>query len=85
MVGNCVNQSGLACDITAADNGIPPIVSKNGGINGFSSEVRLVPTRDLGVVVLVNSRQKFGQDAKPDATSALISDNIVYAILEMPH
>lgn len=84
-VDDCVNQSGLAWDITPADNGIPSIISKNGGIGGFSSEVRPAPTRDLGVVVLVNSRQGFEQTGKPSATSALISDNILYAILTMRH
>ena len=78
----CANQSGLAWDVTRADNGIPTIVGKNGGLPGFSSEVRLVPSLDLGVVVLVDSVQRLERAPKPDATAAHITSNILYALIE---
>ncbi len=51
------NRVGLAWAIQPADraNKAPEIVTKNGGLPGFSSQIFLVPARRLAVVVLVNS------------------------------
>jgi Beta-lactamase len=52
------DRSGLAWGITPADasNKVPEVVVKNGGLGGYSSEIFLIPKRQLAVVVLVNSR-----------------------------
>ncbi len=52
-----VGQSGLAWSVQPADpaNSMPQVVSKNGGLPGFSSEIIVVPSRQLAVVVLINS------------------------------
>lgn len=52
-----VNLSGLAWEIEPADsvNGMPEIVTKNGGLTGFSGQIVLAPSLDLAVVALVNS------------------------------
>jgi hypothetical protein len=52
------NRSGLAWEIIPADvsNKVPEVVVKDGGLGGYSSEIFLMPTRQLAVVVLVNSR-----------------------------
>jgi CubicO group peptidase (beta-lactamase class C family) len=51
-------RSGLAWGIIPADvsNNVPEVVVKNGGLGGYSSEIFLMPRRQLAVVVLVNSR-----------------------------
>jgi hypothetical protein len=36
-------------------NDVPAVLSKNGGLPGFSTEVLLMPARSLAVVVFVNS------------------------------
>ena len=50
-------QSGLAWDIQPADtaNAFPEVVAKTGGLSGFSSQIVVVPSRQLAVVVLINS------------------------------
>jgi CubicO group peptidase (beta-lactamase class C family) len=54
------DRSGLAWGIIPADVSstvkVPEVVVKNGGLGGYSSEIFLMPTRQLAVVVLVNSR-----------------------------
>ena len=52
------DRSGLAWGIIPADasNKVPEVVVKNGGLGGYSSEIFLIPKRQLAVVVLVNSR-----------------------------
>jgi CubicO group peptidase (beta-lactamase class C family) len=50
-------QSGLAWTIQPADtaNAFPEVVAKTGGLPGFSSEIVVVPSRQLAIVVLINS------------------------------
>lgn len=59
-LSSCKHQqrSGLAWGITPADEtyGVPEVVVKGGGVPAFSSEIFLMPKRQLAVVVLVNSR-----------------------------
>jgi CubicO group peptidase (beta-lactamase class C family) len=56
------DRSGLAWGIIPADVSnkvkvkVPEVVVKNGGLGGYSSEIFLIPKRQLAVVVLVNSR-----------------------------
>lgn len=78
----CLAMSGLAWSSNPADGGMPAVVSKNGGLAGFSTDLRLVPSLDLGVIVFINSNQT-GETAdgkKPVSASALIADDITYAI-----
>ncbi len=76
----CLRFSGLAWAITPADGGMGKVISKNGGIAGFSTQIGLVPSLDLGVVVFVNSRQNLIETGKPDADAARILNNILSAI-----
>jgi CubicO group peptidase (beta-lactamase class C family) len=77
----CLDLSGLAWAGTPADGGMPAIVSKNGGLPGFSTELRLMPNLDLGVIVFINTNDTQKEDGKkPPSTSGLIADNIMYAI-----
>jgi CubicO group peptidase (beta-lactamase class C family) len=76
----CLAFTGLAWEITPRDGGVGAIITKNGGLDGFSSEVRLLPALDLGVVVFVNSRQKFEEKGKPSKTAGNIADSILYTI-----
>jgi hypothetical protein len=57
--GPGILRSGLAWAIEPADptNGVPAVISKNGGLPGFSTQVYLMPDRNLAVVVFVNTRQ----------------------------
>ena len=68
------SRSGLAWEIIPADatNGGPEIITKNGGLPGFTSQIVLVPGSDMAVVVLMNS----------DATGMVrtISFDIAYGI-----
>jgi CubicO group peptidase (beta-lactamase class C family) len=50
-------QSGLAWAVKTADtvNDFPEVVTKNGALPGFSSQIVVVPSRQLAVVVLINS------------------------------
>jgi hypothetical protein len=52
-----VGQGGLAWAIRPADvaAGMPAVISKDGGVPGFSTFVALMPARRLAVVVFVNS------------------------------
>jgi CubicO group peptidase (beta-lactamase class C family) len=78
----CLAMSGLAWSSTPADSGVPSVVSKNGGLAGFSTDLRLVPSLDLGVIVFINSNQRgeMADGKKPVSTSTLIADDIMYAI-----
>jgi CubicO group peptidase (beta-lactamase class C family) len=71
-------QSGLAWDIQPADsaNGFPEVVAKNGGLPGYSSEIVVVPSRELAVVVFINS-----DTGSPAADIALdIAHNLVVSL-----
>jgi CubicO group peptidase (beta-lactamase class C family) len=76
----CISASGLAWSISRANGGLGEVISKNGGLSGVSTEIRLMPSEDLGVVVLVNSRQDF-TNGTPTNTAGNISDNILAAIV----
>ncbi len=49
---------GMAWSVTLADtlNNMPQLVEKDGSVPGFSSEILLVPDRQIAVVVLANSQ-----------------------------
>jgi hypothetical protein len=58
------------------DNGMPVVVMKNGLLPGFSSEIVLVPSRQLAVVVLINS-----DTTSPADTLALdIAHNLIHSL-----
>ena len=81
-------RSGLAWGIIPADlsNKVPEVVVKDGGVGGYSSEIFLMPTRQLAVVVLVNSRSHaeapFNQlTFRPAPTlAANIGYNLLFAV-----
>ena len=64
--------------------GVGKIITKNGGIGGFSTELHIVPSLDLGIVVLVNSRQMLTDDTSPSTNptkpAESIANSILYAI-----
>jgi CubicO group peptidase (beta-lactamase class C family) len=80
-VGECpfeADFSGLAWTIRPMDafNGMPTVVKKNGLLPGFSSEIVVVPSRQLAVVVLINS-----DTTSPADTLALdIAHNLIYSL-----
>src|SRR5262245_43300842 len=78
----CVLVAGLAWTRNPADGGMPSVVSKNGALDGFTSNVRLVPSLELGVVVFVNTDQTLGieTNGNPQPDAQLVADNIMYAI-----
>ena len=78
----CRALSGLTWSTNPAEGGMPAVVSKNGGLPGFSTDLRLVPSLDLGVIVFINSNQNAGtaNGKKPVSASTEIADNIMYAI-----
>jgi CubicO group peptidase (beta-lactamase class C family) len=86
------NRVGLAWSIVPADaaNHAPEIVTKNGGLPGFSSQIFLVPERGLAVVVLVNSEshgvdvEKIGGNHPLAAAPAqVLAFNIGYDLIEL--
>ena len=78
----CLLRSGLAWTRNPANGGMPAVVSKNGGILGFTTDLRLVPSLDLGVVVFANTDQTEGTEmnGNPQPGAQLVADNIMYAI-----
>jgi CubicO group peptidase (beta-lactamase class C family) len=82
--------SGLAWVIIPADstNASPEVVTKNGGLTGFSSQIFLVPEREVAVVVLVNA-ETHGVDSETlgvvstlaGAPAQVLAHNIGYALL----
>jgi CubicO group peptidase (beta-lactamase class C family) len=78
-----VEGSGLAWAILPADANIGKIIVKNGGIGGFSTVVFLVPSIDLGIVVLINSRtppSTAEQGSQPTSIATDTGLNIIFAI-----
>lgn len=73
--------SGLSWAILPEDkvNNVPAIVLKNGGLNGFSTQLFLMPVRNLGVVVFVNSNGETDTGEKT-GEAELIGRNILYAL-----
>ena len=78
--GATTGRSALAWGVMPADlgNGVPAIVVKDGGVGGFSSEVRLMPARDMAVVVFANAREVTADG--PTLTAERIADNLLYAL-----
>jgi len=78
----CILLAGLAWTRNPASGGMPAVVAKNGGLNGFTTNIRLVPSLDLGVVVFANTDQTQGieQNGNPQPGAELVADNIMYAI-----
>jgi CubicO group peptidase (beta-lactamase class C family) len=66
----CLALSGLTWSSTPADGGMPAAVSKNGGLPGFSTDLRLVPSLDLGVIVFINSNRNAGTNNGKKPVSA---------------
>ncbi|MHB8381293.1 MAG: serine hydrolase [Candidatus Binataceae bacterium] len=77
-----VAQSALAWGINPADpvDGVGAIVSKNGGIPGFSTEVMLMPSRNLAVVVFANSRQNVPDIGNATAEADRVARDILFAL-----
>jgi CubicO group peptidase (beta-lactamase class C family) len=76
-------RSGLSWAVQPADkaNRIPSVISKNGGLPGFSTQISLMPDADLAIVVLVNSRSpETTQTAGPTSPSVRIANNVLYAL-----
>jgi CubicO group peptidase (beta-lactamase class C family) len=75
-------RSALAWGVLPEDkkNGVPEIIVKDGGIGGFSSEVRLMPARDMAVVVFANARGIEVENGNPTQTAERIADNLLYAL-----
>jgi CubicO group peptidase (beta-lactamase class C family) len=86
------NRVGLAWSIVPADGAshIPEIITKNGGLPGFSSQIFLAPERGLAVVVLVNS-ESHGLDAEKiggkhplaAAPAQVLAFNIGYDLIDL--
>jgi CubicO group peptidase (beta-lactamase class C family) len=75
-------RSALAWGVVPEDkkNRVPEIIVKDGGIGGFSSEVRLMPARDMAVVVFANARGLEIENGNPTQTAERIADNLLYAL-----
>jgi hypothetical protein len=81
--GEGVSQSGLAWAIEPADptNGVPAVISKNGGLTGFSTQVDLIPEQNLAVIVFVNTRQGAADTGEGSTDLApVIARNILFAL-----
>jgi CubicO group peptidase (beta-lactamase class C family) len=76
------DQSALAWSVSPADSvdGVPEMVMKNGGVGGFSTQVLLMPSQDLAVVVFANSRQDIPDDGTPTAEAERIARDVMFAI-----
>jgi hypothetical protein len=62
-------------------NRVPAVISKNGGLPGFSTEIALMPDAGVGVVVLVNSRPpETTPTGGPVSPSVRIANNVLYAL-----
>ena len=76
--GSTQLRSALAWGVVPEDkrNGVPEIIVKDGGIGGFSSEVRLMPARDIAVVVFANARETNVEYGNPTQTAERVADNL---------
>jgi CubicO group peptidase (beta-lactamase class C family) len=79
-------RSGLAWEVEPADpaNGQPAILAKNGGIDGFSTELMLMPTEGLAVVAFVNTRSIVRTTGQPERPAIPIARNILQALFRAP-
>lgn len=75
-----VPRSALAWVVAPRDdaNRVPSVVSKVGGLPGFSSTIALMPKRSLAVVILVNSHSSLEEAGSAFATRT--AENILYAL-----
>lgn len=75
-------QSALAWAINPADaaDGVGEVIAKNGGIPGFSTQVMLMPSRDLAVVVFANSRQNVPDTGTATAEADRVARDILFAL-----
>lgn len=75
-------QSALAWSISPSDSvdDVPEMVSKNGGVGGFSTQVLLMPSRNLAVVVFANSRQNIPDDGTPTAEAERVARDVFFAL-----
>jgi CubicO group peptidase (beta-lactamase class C family) len=71
-------QVGLSWAVFPPDAaaGYPSLISKNGGVPGFSTQIDLMPTEGIGVVVFANSFDP----AVENAIAATIARNIISAL-----
>jgi CubicO group peptidase (beta-lactamase class C family) len=82
--GAVTEGSGLAWAILPLGNVLGEIIAKNGGINGFSTVVFVVPSIDLGIVVFMNSRsaKKTAElNGQPTSIATDTGENLIFAIL----
>ena len=77
-----MTQSALAWSINPADSadGVGEVISKNGGIPGFSTQVMLMPSRGLAVVVFANSRQNVPDTGTATAEADRVARDILFAL-----
>jgi CubicO group peptidase (beta-lactamase class C family) len=75
-------QSALAWSINPSDSadGVGEVISKNGGIPGFSTQVMLMPSRGLAVVVFANSRQNVPDTGAATAEADRVARDILFAL-----
>jgi CubicO group peptidase (beta-lactamase class C family) len=51
------SRYGMTWTLSPTNSGLPTVLAKNGGLPGYSTDVRLMPTRHLAVVVFANTRE----------------------------
>jgi len=75
-------QSALAWSISPADatDDVPEIIAKNGGIEGFSTQVLLMPSKNLAVVVFANARQNVPDTGTATAEAERIARDVLFAL-----
>jgi CubicO group peptidase (beta-lactamase class C family) len=76
------NRSALAWAITPADtaHGVPETVSKDGGIWGFSTELTMMPSKNLAVAVFANSWQVEAGTHTPTREAENLAHDILFAL-----
>jgi CubicO group peptidase (beta-lactamase class C family) len=75
-------RSALAWSISPADpaNDVGETIQKNGGVYGFSSQVELMPARDIAVVVLVNTRDDIPETGTTTREAGVVCQNVMFAL-----
>ncbi|MEJ8573293.1 serine hydrolase domain-containing protein [Microbaculum marinum] len=75
-------RSGLAWAVAPADPETqrPAIVSKNGGLTGFTTQMDLMPAERLGVVVFSNSAGHFISDGSTTGVAPRVAGQILNAL-----
>lgn len=75
-------RSALAWAVLPADpeSGRPAVVSKNGGLTGFTTQVNLMPSEKLGVVVFSNSAGHWISDGKSTGVAPRVANQILNAL-----